>query len=70
MSVRRIVGSATGLALSSFAHAQSCVMCYTSTSAQNPHARHAMNAGILILLVPALSCLAAIVVRTVHASRE
>jgi hypothetical protein len=52
------------------ARAQSCVMCYTSAGAQNAHARHALNAGILILLLPALSCLAALVVRTVISHRE
>jgi hypothetical protein len=52
------------------ARAQSCVMCYTSASQQTAHARHALSAGILILLIPTLSCLAALVVRTVIAARE
>ncbi len=34
------------------AFAQGCVMCYTSAASQRPRAIHALNQGILVLLIP------------------
>jgi hypothetical protein len=42
------------LAMSSAAHAQSCILCYTSAAAAGPGAIHALDMGILTLLIPAL----------------
>jgi ABC-type sulfate transport system permease subunit len=40
------------LAFARSAFAQGCVMCYTSAANQRPRAIHALNQGILILLIP------------------
>jgi ABC-type sulfate transport system permease subunit len=34
------------------AFAQGCVLCYTSAASQRPRAIHALNLGIIILLIP------------------
>jgi hypothetical protein len=36
------------------AHAQGCVLCYTSLSAASPGALHAFQLAMLVLLIPAL----------------
>ncbi len=40
------------LAFARSALAQGCVLCYTSAANQRPRAIHALNQGILILLIP------------------
>jgi ABC-type sulfate transport system permease subunit len=40
------------VALARSAFAQGCVMCYTSAASQRPRAIHALNLGIIILLIP------------------
>jgi|SRR5580704_3063566 hypothetical protein len=42
------------LGLSTAAHAQGCVLCYTSAAAAGPGAMHALDMGVLALLIPAL----------------
>ena len=36
------------------AHAQGCAMCYTAAAAQSEKGKHALDAGILWLLTPAV----------------
>ena len=38
----------------SFANAQGCAMCYTAAAAQSEKGKHALDAGILWLLTPAI----------------
>jgi ABC-type sulfate transport system permease subunit len=40
------------LAFARSAFAQGCVLCYTSAASQRPRAIHALNLGIVILLIP------------------
>lgn len=40
------------LAFARSALAQGCVLCYTSAANQRPRAIHALNQGIIILLIP------------------
>ncbi len=52
----RIVGlmGAALLALAPAAHAQGCVLCYTSLAGAGPAAMRAFELAMLVLLVPAL----------------
>ncbi len=57
----RTVRAASALVLGLFAvaaapsaHAQSCILCYTSVAGGGPVVVHALQLGILTLLVPAL----------------
>lgn len=43
-----------GLMPAAGAHAQGCVLCYTSISAVSPGALHAFQVAMFVLLVPAL----------------
>jgi hypothetical protein len=40
------------LAFAGTARAQGCIMCYESASAASLTVRHALSAGVLVLLVP------------------
>jgi len=42
------------LGLSTAAHAQGCVLCYTSAAASGPGGMHALQMGMAVLLIPAL----------------
>ena len=42
------------LGLSTAAHAQGCILCYTSAAAGGPGAMHALDMGVLALLIPSL----------------
>jgi len=42
------------LGLSTAAHAQGCVLCYTSAAASGSAGIHALDMGVLTLLIPAL----------------
>jgi hypothetical protein len=54
MTLRRIKFLALPalMAFARSAFAQGCVLCYTSAANQRPRAIHALNQGILILLIP------------------
>jgi len=57
------VAAAAALAALSFApgaHAQGCILCYTSVAAGSPAALHAFKLGMLTLLIPALALFAAV----------
>ncbi len=49
---RKLLALPALLALARSAFAQGCVMCYTSAASQRPRAIHALNQGIVILLIP------------------
>jgi hypothetical protein len=42
------------------AHAQGCVLCYTSLAGAGPGAMHAFEMAMLVLLIPALSLFAGV----------
>ncbi len=42
-------------------HAQGCAMCYTAAAQQSAAGKHALNVGILFLLMPALSIFCGVV---------
>jgi len=42
------------------AHAQGCVLCYTSLAGAGPGAMHAFEMAMLVLLLPALSLFAGV----------
>ena len=43
------------LGMASGAHAQACVLCYTTAAGTSPAAQRSLDFGILALLAPALS---------------
>jgi hypothetical protein len=45
-----------------FAHSQGCAMCYTAAAAQSDKGKHALDAGILMLLTPAIGLFCGFVV--------
>ncbi len=47
-------------AASPAAHAQGCVLCYTSAAASGPAGMHALLVGMAVLLFPALSLFLAV----------
>lgn len=42
------------MGLSTAAHAQGCILCYTSAAAGGPGVMHALDMGVLALLIPSL----------------
>jgi hypothetical protein len=42
-------------------YAQGCAMCYTAAAQQSAAGKHALNVGILFLLMPALSIFCGVV---------
>ncbi len=51
---RILLAALAVLALAPSAFAQGCALCYTTAAAAGAAAAHALNIGILVLLVPAL----------------
>jgi len=51
---------AAAFAASPAAHAQGCVLCYTSAAASGPAGIHALQVGMVVLLFPALSLFLAV----------
>ena len=62
--LKRLVAAAliAALGASSASFAQSCALCYNSAAALKTAAKHALNAGIMVLLIPVLLMFGAIFV--------
>jgi len=58
--VLAVVAAIVVMGLAPAAHAQGCVLCYTTAAAAGAAARQSINVGILALLVPALSLFAGV----------
>jgi len=58
----RLMATATvaAMCVAPAAHAQGCVLCYTSLAAAGSSAMHAFQVAMLVLLVPALFLFAAV----------
>ena len=74
--VRRTLGGVAGLAALLWAIAAvggslyaQCPMCYASASAMGPQAKHALNVGILLLILPVASIIGGIATFT-YRNRE
>jgi hypothetical protein len=50
------------LSLAPSAAAQGCAMCYDSAQQQGPEAAHALNIGIIVLLLPSLMLFGGVIV--------